>query len=81
MLVTVIVSPSGSKSLEITGIVIGVPSGVVAVSALAIGASFSGPLTGNTSMYTVAVSHACGLPSSQIVYVKVSSPVNPALGV
>ena len=43
-------SASGSKSLTSTAISIGVATGVVAVSALAIGASFSGPLSGNTSI-------------------------------
>ena len=46
----IIGSASGSKSLANTTILTGVPSGVVAVSALAIGASFSGPLSGKTSI-------------------------------
>ena len=56
--VTVIGSPSGSKSLAKTTIATGIPTSVLAVSLFAIGASLSGPLIGNTSITTVAVSQA-----------------------
>ncbi len=81
VVVTIMGSPSGSKSLTNTLPFTGVFISVIAVSGFAIGASFLGSPIGSTSMYTVAVSQAIGVPLSQIVYSKESSPVNPVGGV
>ena len=62
--VTIIVSPSGSKSLEITVPDTGVSTSVVLVSSLATGGSLPEVGIGATSIVTVAVSQAIGLPAS-----------------
>ena len=77
--VTVWVSPSGSKSFTNTLPSTGVFTSVPAVSAFAM-VMFCPPI-GNTSINTVAVSLATGLPSSTILYWNVSGPEYPVGGV
>ena len=66
--VTVIISPSGSKSFDNTTIATGIPASVVAVSLFATGGLFTSFIgISDTSITTFAVSQACGVPSSHIV--------------
>ena len=64
--VIVKVSPSISKSLARATITTGLFSSVVAVSSTAV-TVLSLLITGNTSIVSVAVSQACGVPLSQTV--------------
>ena len=79
--VTVNAFPSGSKSFDNTTMSTDSPDSVVAISLLATTSLISVFGSANTSIVTVAVSQACGTPSSQMVYVKVSVPVKPGAGV
>jgi hypothetical protein len=72
--------PSISKSLASTTIVTGFAPSVVAVSLLAV-TVLSASTTGSTSILKIAVSQACGVPSSHTVYVNSVVPVNPGSGV
>ena len=79
VVITICVSPSISLSLANTLPVTSAPGVVLYASSLAL--VVLGVLASCTVTVTVAVSQSCGLASSQMVYVKVSSPVKPGSGV